>query len=616
MKKIIPAIIVLAAIAAGAFVFLKRSEPHRSRAAELAPAETIFFAQLPDLARSVQRFGKTSLHAIWAEPEMQAFMEKPLHAMPTLVQIREKWPQMVRIAPREAFVAMTSLDGTTPKFVAGMAFSGSRTEVEALMAEPRAELKKAWPAGRADLLNYGASEIEVFTWQGGTMADTFRGKWYLVANDLDLLKATLDRVDGKGGPALAGSETFKKVTAPLPADADMIMVAQPAALTDRLGALMAAAGAKPGAKDVATAAKSEGMAYAAKMDGAQMRDVIFIPGSGAAEAPLPRSTLALSDADTFLYYAMAVPAQIHLPESASMVLGLLGPSLEPMDKALAEKGLKWADFGTVFGPEVGSLVNWAAEADAPSALLALDVREVAKAKAFLDVLTGPSLGGAAWGQKEENGVTLYQMPGEGLTLTTPSLALTGKFLVLGLSPEAVQAGLARLGSGAATIGQSAGYQSIARQVGSPTSGYGYLDFKTLFERSYAMFRPFVVMSVAFSADAGQFIDAGKLPSTDAIGKHLSPIVFTQSTREHGTLLESVGPLTFNQTLAAALAGVGASVFPSMDSAMKFDPSQLLRQFSPGASLPGLIPPRPPVEATSPDSTPAPKPEAVPVPDQP
>ena len=598
MKKIVPVIIVLAAVAAGAFVFLKRSEPHRSRAAELAPAETIFFAQLPDLSRSVKRFERTSLHALWLEPEVQAFLEQPLRTMPMLVQMGEKREQLLRIAPREVFVAMTSLDGTTPKFVAGMAFSGSRTEVEKLMAEPRARLKKTWPAGKADLVNYGASEIEVFTWQGGAMADSFRGIWYLVANDIDLLKATLDRVDGKGGPALSGSEAFRKVTAPLPTDADMLVVAQPGALTDRLGSLMAAAGAKVDAKAVASAAKSEGMAYAAKIDGAQMRDVIFIPGSGAKETPLPRSTLALSTADTFLYYAMAVPAQIQLPEGAAMVVDLLGPSLDPMDKALAEKGLKWADFGVVFGPEFGSLVDWGEEEDAPMFLLALDVREVAKAKTFLDVLTGSSLGGVAWGRREENGVTLYQMPGEGLAVTTPSLALTEKFLVLGLSPEAVQLGLARLASGEATIGQSAGYQTVARQVGEPTSGYGYLDLRTLFERSYGMLRPFFGMSLAFAGETGQFIDAGKLPSTDAIGKHLSPIVFTQSANEQGTLMESVGPMTISQAFATALAGLGASVFPSMDSVMALDPSQLLQQLSPGTSLPGLGPKQPKPEALS------------------
>ena len=101
MKKTIPAIIVLAAIAAGAFVFLKHSEPHRPRAAELAPAETVFFAQLPDIARSAQRFGKTSLHAIWMEPEVQTFLEQPLRTLPVLAQWRERWPRIARIAPRE-----------------------------------------------------------------------------------------------------------------------------------------------------------------------------------------------------------------------------------------------------------------------------------------------------------------------------------------------------------------------------------------------------------------------------------------------------------------------------------------------------------------------------------
>ena len=51
--------------------------PERSRGAELAPADTIFFAQLPSLRRSALRWRGTDLYKIWEEPETQAFLEKP-----------------------------------------------------------------------------------------------------------------------------------------------------------------------------------------------------------------------------------------------------------------------------------------------------------------------------------------------------------------------------------------------------------------------------------------------------------------------------------------------------------------------------------------------------------
>ena len=47
---------------------------------------------------------------------------------------------------------------------------------------------------------------------------------------------------------------------------------------------------------------------------------------------------------------------------------------------------------------------------------------------------------------------------------------------------------------AMSIAQTPAYQGAAKAVGQPTSGFGYLDLKTLFERSYGTMRPFIAMS--------------------------------------------------------------------------------------------------------------------------
>ena len=68
---------MLLALGAAAFFFLKmrRYLPERSRAAELAPAETILLVQLPNLRQTALRIPKTDLYQIWREPEVQAFMK-------------------------------------------------------------------------------------------------------------------------------------------------------------------------------------------------------------------------------------------------------------------------------------------------------------------------------------------------------------------------------------------------------------------------------------------------------------------------------------------------------------------------------------------------------------
>ena len=77
MKKVIPAVIVLVAIAAVAFMYFNKAAVHHVQATDLAPAETIFFAHFPDLRRTAERWPKTALAQIGAEPEVQAFLAKP-----------------------------------------------------------------------------------------------------------------------------------------------------------------------------------------------------------------------------------------------------------------------------------------------------------------------------------------------------------------------------------------------------------------------------------------------------------------------------------------------------------------------------------------------------------
>ena len=130
------------------------------------------------------------------------------------------------------------------------------------------------------------------------------------------------------------------------------------------------------------------------------------------------------------------------------------------------------------------------------------------------------------------------------------------------------------------------YAQAAKSVGTPTSGYGYLDLKTLIERSYSTLRPAIAMAIAFSPDSAKYIDAGKLPGTEAISKHLSPAVYSQSVSADGTLIESVGPLTFNQVAIVAIGGTVAATLPLIENAisggLNLDPS-LLQQVSPKAN---------------------------------
>jgi hypothetical protein len=594
MKKIFLGFFILVAAISAAFVFLKKASVHHSRAADLVPPETIFFAHFPDLHRSGERWPQTALAQIWAEPEMQAFLEKPRAKSPQMKLWRQKLDQIAQIAPGEAFFAVTSIDGPQPKMIAGFSFSGRKADVAALLAEPHNALKTAYPAGKSDLVTYGGTEIETFTYPNGTVAESFRGDWYFVSNDLDLLHSTLDASAKDSNPNNLGSQDiFKKATAPIPTAGDALFFTQLGTLSERLVSLMAASGQALGAKEIADIKKIRAITWGAKIEGSQWRDTIFVlnPGEKPAE-PMPLNAAILTAPETVLYYAMSVPATAELPKSTQALTAFI-PGLQAMDGALAKQGLKWNDFGKAFGPEFGTVMDWKASSPEPSALFALDVRDPVKAKGFADAFTS---GPTEWGRKESGGVTIYQAPAAGLLSLSPTIALTDRFFVIGFSPETVVLSLARLKKGQAAILQDSAYLAAVKSVNPPNAGFGYLDLKAFFERSYGTLRPLIAMSLAFNPETGKYLDASKLPGTETISKHLGPCVYSQSVSAEGTLMESVGPLTFHQILIGGLGSGLTAAFPMIENAMagglKLDPNLL--QMKPGAPAPALpaAPPAP------------------------
>jgi hypothetical protein len=204
---------------------------------------------------------------------------------------------------------------------------------------------------------------------------------------------------------------------------------------------------------------------------------------------------------------------------------------------------------------------------------------------------------------------------------TPVVGLSNEFLVLGFSPEAVLASLTRPEAAQPRLNKSESYEKAIKLVGDPTSAFAYLDTRTLFERVYGIFRPFLAMTMAFSPEAGQYFDAGKLPTTDVIVRHLGPSTFSQRQVENGILIESAGTLTVNQAVLGTAAGIGAAALPALQQAMAggggfmppgfTSPSARPPIVPPGVPLPPApLPPVPAVPPPAPDPAPAPAPPAA------
>jgi Protein of unknown function (DUF3352) len=595
MKKVLFIVALLLGGAGGFYLFSPRA-PHGTRAAQLLPENTLFFAHLPNLPQTRQRWKATALAQLLEEPKVQAFLEKPRAKTALLSALDARLAQIERIDPGEVFLAVTSLEGPIAQCVAGFSFSGNRSEVKALLAQPRAALQRLHPAGKSDLLTYHGTEIEIFSEKTTTVAAAFRDRWLLVANDLKLLEQTLDRFDLKpGAPSknLAGSPIFASATQPIPPDRDVLLFTQLEEIKARLNALWVASGKALAESPWSDWGDVRAVAAATKLDGPHFRDSIFVFSPGAAPSnALPRRSLGLTSFNTLFYYAMNLPEQLSLPDSLA-ISSLILPDLGDIQKSLTAHGVGPGDFGKAFGPELGVMAEWPEKASKPSLVLALEVRDAAKAQILTKALTA-STSRFSWSTTDHPGVTLYSAQSE--TLAAPTLALNGDYLLLGLNSETVLSALEHSKSGLANLSSSPPFVGASRSIGTPTGSYGYIDLRGFVERSYDTFRPFIVMSLALSPEAGQYLDGGKLPGTEILAKHLAPIVFSQSRTKDGTLIESTGTITLNQALLALAAGSISTALPELLKTVQstgLDPAHLLQNA-----------PEPSSDAPSPKSLPA------------
>lgn len=604
MKKALPIVVLLLVAGAAAFVFLQRQQSaSRVRAIALAPQDTLVFVHLPDLRQSAIRWPRTALAQIGKEPEMQTFLERPRAKLPWLSDLDARLEQIMRAAPREAYLAVTSLEGQTPRFVGGFSFTGDRAAVNELLAEGRAALRREWPAGKADIVSYGGTEIETYSDKGNTIAETIRDGWYLVSNDLELLHGTIDRLDAKPGAAasVANSPLYKQALAPHPADAEAVVFARLDTLADNLGPLLAAAGQPAASKQLEDLRKTQAISAAFKFDGAQIRDTIFVLNPSVPQhSPMTRRGLDLTTAETLLFYGFTLPETIDVPAESMAPLALLVPGIATIESGLAAKGLKLADFGKIFGPELSVVLDWPQTEMQPTFLIGLDVRDATRARDFLDAATVGQPNASEWVRSEQGDAILYGGKAQGF-FPAPIMALADNFLIIGLSKATITTGLQRLQAKGAPLAQTPEYQAANKAVTAPTEAFGYLDAKRLFERGYGIARPFLAMSLAFNPEGSQYIDAGKLPTTEVVSRHLTPSVYSQTTTANGTLIESAGTLTFNQALIGVVAGAGVAALPT------------LKQALPNATgLPGgVVPPTAPSQPAAPAQPPVPVPETAP-----
>ena len=591
MKRTLVAIALTAACLAAGGALWRRAQEHPVCAARLVPAETLLFAECPDLPATAHRWKETALYAILHEPQVQTFLARPLAALRTSAAWEGTPRSLARIQPRQAFLAIASVTNNMPRAVGGVAYGGNRAELERLVAHAREQARSASPNGKLERLRYRTFEIETFSANGITLAGCFAHHWYFLANDVDLLKTTLDRFSGKTLTALENVPAYRQSQAHLSPYADFRLFTQPGVISERLLTHLQASGQALDPRESDALRKIRAVAVSSRMEGQRMRGSLFLYQPENAPRPLLNGkTLGLTSPHTLFYAALAPVISDELPQRGEP-RGF--PGLIPMRTlraALPPPPATLGQFKSAFGPEHAFLMDWPVGEARPNVFLISEIRDPSEARRFMESVFH------AWSRADAGGVSFWTLTMDDPSMAQfhPTVALTAQHLLAGLSPESLKPFASHAAqTPGATLEQSPAFQGALASLPKPEVAVAYLDAKALFERVYGLLRPFAILWGNSVEGLGGTVDFSKLPPASAIAEHLSPICLCALQTDSGILLESTGPVSFLELGAGLGAGTLFFAMPELH-----EKTPLLRKGAPGIpppfpatplSLPSVLP---------------------------
>ena len=520
-------------------VLLFRQVAGPSDAATLVPADTVFFASLTDLPRSVIRWQGTSLAKIGSEPEVKAFLEKPLSQLLSKPGSGETGNLLAGLKPGRLFLAVTGITTHSADALVGFQYWGSRKDFDVAVARMRREL----PPGELSTENHDGDEIVSSQHGEFALFTGTHGTWGFVSTNRDLIKSALDRVRGKQTtPPLTENPQFQAVSKRMLAAPDFLFFLEPQKAIDVLLETGKSLGAESIPEQVNELRSTEAVGGSLKLDGELQRDEVFLLRKSAKSADmLTHKTVRFSTSETVVFINFLARFN-----------GL--PAL--LEKALAgsapkEAVVELADLASsAFGPECGIVLNWGGGQMAPSGMLAVEVRDHAKAAETLQKLTTlfPETR-----ISEVDGIKLTSIPSVSNPIISPTLTLTDQFLILGVDPASVSKAAHSEGTSLTTL---PAFVPALTAYQSSNEVFAFIDTRSLFERAYNTLRPVILFSAQVMPGAASMIDTGKLPQTETVSRHLPPVILSQQRLEDGVLIESSGPVTVSQlAIAAAIGGV-------------------------------------------------------------
>src|SRR5215468_1349825 len=547
MKRILLLILALAVAAFAGWYYWNFSQQLSSASvAALLPSETIFVAHMPDYNRAHEEWQHCDVYQLYSEPAVQDFLRKPLSNVAKTDATSQTLREIEQLAPKNAFIALTSIDNNNPKLVGGFRFRGSEEEAKGIIDRWRSVLTGQNQNLKRQKVQYQGHEIDVAKSAPFTLATAYDPPWFFATTDVPELQALLDHADHRGKSPdnrLEKDDAYRAAISHRPSNYVAFFYLQPKAFSQRLAALRAAVGSTPAPGEGTMIEKMRCIAGSMRFDNGKIHDVLFL-GMPKLEqdTTLTRSSVSLGTKETVLYLAML----LNLGEKMDTLNQAAAFAGTKIFQALSDSGITAADWKGAFGIELGSLADWPSTAHWPSFLVTLPVMDRTKSGKIVEALLHAD-DDAAWTQTEKDGVRYFsKQSAASFVAITPTIALSDRILIAGLNPVSVEEAIKRSASGSFELSESQTYKAAARLLPAPTNFFAYIDTALLYSRLDASLRPMLLMAAAFVPAVGGSIDPGKPPPPETVAKHLSPIVSSQTYDGDGYVAESIGPITLDQ----------------------------------------------------------------------
>lgn len=576
MKKLL-AVLVIAFLAAAAVWVVMRIQLAKRAAVvpELLPQKTLLLVEVPDFQRTLTRWHESDLYQIWREPSVQAWLQEPWARLAADRGGRKTLDDFLQLGPTRGFLALTSLESNEPKLIGGFHFDQSPEEARKFVEQRERDLLTKTADAKRETIVYEQHKIETVSISHFVFARVYDNQWFFAANDVATLKALLDRVDHrreKADGSLRESEAFAAAAKRLPAEYAGMIFLEPRPFVEKLMPVIAMTGQSLPMDQLQRLKQVRSVAAAVGFDHGKMRETDFVamPQVGAEEK-LKRPLLGTAGTNTFLYSASRVHWSDNLlAPSAPAAVGL--PALvRQFIAAMSARGISLDELRAAFGEEFEIVGDWPADAQWPTLVATLPVKDAARGRKIAEALTSVEIAGAAWTRSDENGGTVYSVqPFSGFVPVRPAIAVSETIMMVGSDTGAVEAMLSRIAQPAGELEKSAIFRDAAAQVPPADSAFNYVDTRLFYERADAAARPLLLMGAAFYPALAQTVDFSKWPAPEAIAKHLSPIVMSQRYDNDGYVTESVGPVTFREATIGLAVAVGGLFFYLQDGLKNLD----------------------------------------------